>query len=1746
MKKECQFKTIVHCLTEWAIDRPNAAAFCFLNEEGEIEETLDFEDLHRKATCIAFHLQALQLHQQPVVLFFSSNSSFISAFLGCLYAGAIAVPIPPPQGKRQSARVQNVLLQSKASHILTTKEIRTHMLRNSKWIERLNPSWIDYDQALAFQDPVLSLKAPSEEQIAFLQYTSGSTSTPKGVIITHGNLMRNEEQIASAFKHDESTIVIGWLPFYHDMGLIGNILQPLYLGVSAFLMAPASFLQNPFLWLQAISKYRGTTSGGPNFAYELCLNQIRDENLKDLDLSSWKIAFNGSEFIRAKTLTAFAKKFEVCGFQPSSSYPCYGLAESTLFVTGGEVGSKANIRLLHLETENRNLDIVSCGFPQKDCDIKIVNPQTLALVKEGEVGEIWLGGASIAQGYWNLAQETSEVFQAYTAERQGPYLRTGDLGVLDQGELYLAGRLKNMLIIRGKNFYPHDIEYSLIGENELLKGCAAAAFSVSIENNEELVVLLELDRKKVKETDFSVILKFAKKEIGQSFQIDPYAIILVKPGGIPRTTSGKIQHHLCRQMFLENTLPTISCTIEGFVTDSSKPASFLDSLAKILNIAPQQLQDHEMLIHYGLDSIKAVQLQNWLKRQYGVSLPFESFFEDLTVRDVLAITKGGKQEPSISFPFANSLTTAPMSYNQREVWLAHQIEPTRIDYHIPVILKLKGSLDRMAFIQALQELSNRHSILKTCFSFKDDSLVQCIQDHLALPIILEESSGQNQELIFNKMYQSLVEIPFSLNEGPLWRVGILSSSEDHVIIFNFHHMICDGWSMGVFANELFALYAGHLAGKKATLPALESDYSHFSLWQEQFSQTEEWQQLKVNWKNDLGHLDECSILAISHEHQPIKAVHHKKGKNIQMKIETSLFDEIQHFIYKSHCTLACFLLAVYHALLHRYSDQSTILIGYPSANRASFEFQNVLGFFVNTLVNKTTFSPHTTFEEVLQQVKEGLQKGIKNEALPFQEILNAVNPKRIDGVHPLFQVMFVMQNAPVEIPHFPNATVEIVHPSDHPVLYDLVLEVRQKSQHLALLFEYREERLPTFLVEQFAEDYMTLIKQVLRFSDQPVQAVQFMHPSLVQMMTIEWNKTHVELPAVETVFDLIKEQAQQHPDAIAVIAEGKEMSYRELLEASQAIAQALLLVKGREGEAIGLAMEKTRFLIPTLLAIMQCGCAYVPLDPSYPQERIEWIIKEAKIDILICQTTLLNRFAYFKGTLIDPAHLPEKSSVKLSPISNLRNQLAYLLFTSGSTGQPKGVAVEHHSLLNFALAAKTLFEMTSKDHCLQFASISWDTSSEEIYPCLLAGGTVVLRGNALVEPFDQILEMSHQYEISIWNFPTSYWHDFTDYLIQKNLSLPSSLRLLIIGGERLNKYTLQKWKSHFGHQIKLLNTYGATEATSISCACHLIETDIEQAIPIGKPLQNVRCFVLNPYLQVVPIGVAGELYIGGEGLAREYINLPELTKSKFLSHPETGERIYKTGDKAYYDKNGTLFLLGRLDGQIKRRGFRIEPEEIQANIDQLEEVGKSLIICRQEMNQNSTEIAAFIIPAHAAMTQHYDEKRIVIKEKLRKKLPPYLMPDAFLFIEEFPRLPNGKINYPALYLQLNTYRKKPASFQDDTYSEIQIQILQIWKSVLPIAHIQLHDSFFEIGGNSLLIVKLHQLFQDQFNLKINIADLFIHHTCQAQGQMIEMLKQKQQNTVERTTPSSDKTLNLLQQLAEGAVDIQTVKNNLTY
>ncbi|WP_397458247.1 non-ribosomal peptide synthetase [Pseudomonas asplenii] len=1722
--------TLAQALQRRAQQTPDRLALRFLAEDQEQGAVLSYRDLDLRARTIAAALQATAQVGDRAVLLFPSGPDYVAAFFGCLYAGVIAVPAYPPESSRRhhQERLLSIIADAEPRLVLTSADLREPLLQMDELSATDAPQLLcvdtlDSTAADNWQDPGIE-----PDDIAFLQYTSGSTALPKGVQVSHGNLVANEVLIRHGFGIDVNPddVIVSWLPLYHDMGLIGGLLQPIFSGVPCVLMSPAYFLGRPLRWLEAISEYGGTISGGPDFAYRLCSERVSESALARLDLSGWRVAYSGSEPIRLDTLERFAEKFAACGFSEQSYFASYGLAEATLFVAGGQRGQ--GIPALRLDeaalAQNRaqpgdGSPVMSCGTSQPEHAVLVVEPSSLQVLGDNLVGEVWAAGPSIAHGYWRNPEASAKTF----VEHEGrTWLRTGDLGFLREGELFITGRLKDMLIVRGHNLYPQDIEQTIEREVDVVRKGRVAAFAVTHDGQDGIGIAAEISRSVQKILPAEALIKLIRQTVAEAYQEAPSVVVLLNPGALPKTSSGKLQRSACRNRLADGSLDSYAL-FPGQATAADDVAETLvDDLQLLIGgIWREQLQvetiaadDHFFLL--GGNSILATQVVARLREALGIELNLRLLFEAPTLGAFAAQVARLKQEGGAVQGAIAQLSRSqelPQSLAQNRLWFLWQLDPQSSAYTIPGALRLRGELDETALRHSFERLIERHESLRTRFYERDGQAMQRIDASATFDLQLIDLSDlptDQREARARQIREDQARTRFDLEKGPLlWVTLVRLDDQEHQLLVTMHHIIADGWSLNILIDEFARLYAAAAQGLVAELTPLPLQYADYGSWQRQWLAQGESQRQLAYWKAQLG--GELPVLDLATDH-PRSVQQHHSASRLTLRLDAGLSAAVRQTAQASESTLFMLLLSAFQSLLLRYSGQRDIRIGVPSANRPRLETQGLIGFFINTLVLRAELDVRLPFVELLAQTRQATLDAQANQDLPFEQLLEAFPEAREQG---LFQVMFNHQQRDLgALRRLPGLLADELPWHSREAKFDLQLHSEEdRNGRLSLAFDYADELFDEATIARLAEHFVSLLQQVTR---QPQQAIGDLAllTAREREQQAEWGVAPCA-PASEWLPELLNRQAQLTPERTALLWDGGRLDFAELHAQANRLAHYLRDKGVGPDVRVAIAAERSPQLLIGLLAIIKAGGAYVPLDPDYPSERLAYMLADSGVELLLTQSHLVDRLPSSAGVCAVAMDLLKLDTwPSQAPGLHLHgDNLAYVIYTSGSTGQPKGVGNTHAALAERLQWMQATYALDVSDVLMQKAPISFDVSVWECFWPLITGCSLVLAGPG---------EHRDPYRIAqlVQSFGVTTLH-FVPPLLQLFINEPlvaqcSSLRRLFCGGEALPAELRNRVLEQLP-QVHLHNRYGPTETAINVTHWHCQLSDGERS-PIGRPLGNVICRVLDAELNPLPNGVPGELCIGGIGLARGYLGRAGLTAERFVADPlgETGERLYRTGDRARWAADGVLEYLGRLDQQVKLRGFRVEPEEIEARLLALEGVAQAVVLVRETV-AGAQLIGYFTSPGS---TETEQAQVAGLKAALAAELPEYMVPAQLLRLDAMPLSPSGKLDRKALPEPQWQVRE-----HIEPVTPLQQQIAAIWREVLGQPQVGLGDDFFALGGHSLLATQIISRTRQACDVELPLRVLFEAPQLGAFAEQVQQLQASGQRnqqaaigTVDRSQP----------------------------
>lgn len=1049
---------------------------------------------------------------------------------------------------------------------------------------------------------------------------------------------------------------------------------------------------------------------------------------------------------------------------------------------------------------------------------------------------------------------------------------------------------------------------------------------------------------------------------------------------------------------------------------------------------------------------------------------------------------------------------APLSFAQERLWFLDQLTPGLAAYNIPVALHIKGPLQVTALDQSLNEIVRRHEALRTTFDMLDDQPVQVIAPRrsttLALSDLRSLAPGAREREVARLTVQE-AELPFDLASGPLLRTHLLQlDDQEYCLLLTIHHIVSDGWSMSLLYREMAILYQAFASGNCSPLGDLAVQYADFAAWQRSWLEEEAQKGHLEYWRQQLG--DAPASLQLPTD-RPRSALQTFSGGVESLILSTPLTTALKTLSLREDATLFMTLLAAWQTLLFRYTEQDDICVGTFIAGRNHAEVEGLIGFFINNLVLRTDLSGNPGFRQLLERVRQVTLDAYAHQDVPFEKILQELEWKHDPKITPLFQVMLILQNIPEPLLEIPGLAIHETGTWSTRANFDLALWVVEAQDHLRMSLQYNTDLYDAQTIQRMLQHLHVLLQGIVADPLRRLGDLPLLTDEEQQLLLAQWRTGDNEGNVERCLHHFFEEQARIAPHAIALIWEQRHFTYTALNQDANRLAHYLRGLGVGPETRVGVCLPRCALFIIGLLGILKAGGAYIPLDPVYPQERLSLMMDDAQIAILLTQTTLLPELPACSGRVIclDTDWPVIEREISSDPRNTtVAQHLAYIIYTSGSTGKPKGVEIAHGTIVRFIEAARDAYAFVPGDRVLQFCSLSFDTSIEEIHTSLASGATLVLRTDEMLSSIAFFLKQCRQWGITVLDLPTAFWHEMVADLENTAHSFPPALRLVLLGGERVEPAKVARWQQWAPPHVCLVNTYGPTEATVVS-TLHTIEaaplSDPGYAIPLGQAIPHVRLAILDYTQQFAPTGVWGELAIGGDNLARGYLGQPALTAEKFIPDPlGDGARLYRSGDIARLLSDGTLEFRGRRDDQVKLRGFRVELSEIEHALQIYPSI-KDAVVRVYEQGTGDKALVAYIVwqPAHPSTINE-------LRTHLKALLPDYMVPAGFIILERLPQLPNVKVDYNALPLPDEALTATPATLVEPR-DALELQLVQIWEECLHVHPISITDNFFELGGHSLLAVRLLSQIQKRFSRHLPLALLLQQATIE---QFAPLLRQQ--------------------------------------
>ncbi|AFZ33414.1 Non-ribosomal peptide synthase (plasmid) [Gloeocapsa sp. PCC 7428] len=1626
----------VHTLFEQQVERtPDAIAVVG-------KQQLTYQELNARANQLAYYLRSIGVKPDTIVgLCVERSSEMIVGLLGILKAGAAYLPLDP---KYPQARLAYMLEDAQVSVLVYTTIEKNWQV----------PKGVDLDsdwEAIAQYDCDNPVSVTDAENLAYVIYTSGSTGKPKGVMIPHRALTNYTLFAAQEFGLTLGERILQFASISFDVA--AEEIYPCLTHGGTLVLRDDDWIASAKALIGLCNEYQITILDLPTAYWQQLTRQIVAESL--CLPRCLRLTIIGGEAASPDCIALWLHHTN-----HTRLLNAYGPTETTISSTYWEVDDVLAIPI---------------GKPIANTQVYVLNSQLLP-VPIGVPGELYLGGVGVARGYLHQPELTAEKFipnpfvEGKRREARGKrqqleensdksyssrIYKTGDrVRYREDGNLEFIDRIDTQVKIRGFRVELGEIE-TLLHQHPAIQ--TAVVTQVTTNDDSRLIAYV------VPIPNYQLPVTPSQLHTFLSQHLPAYAIPsqFITLESLPLTPNGKIDR---------KALPTPEyISSQSLILPRTATEEILTGIwLEVLNLTQISINDN--FFELGGHSLLATRVISQIRQAFAIELPLRQLFEKPTIAQLAPEIDAAIGINTIAPPILPvSQQELPLSFAQQRLWFLSQLEPDSPDYNLAAAVQITGLLNIDALTQSFNEIIDRHQTLRTAFVAFDGQARQIIHPTTSIDLPIIDLSGidaSTQAGEIKRIADRESQQPFSLDRSPLLRVKIVHLGDTHhVMLLTLHHIVADGWSIGILVRELAVLYPAFCQGKRSPLPELSIQYADFAAWQRQWLQGEILERQLSYWKVQLQ--DAPSLLELPTDY-PRPAVQSWQGGSYTFQLSPELTAQLKRLSQQSGCTLFMTLLAAFQTLLYRYTDSEDIVVGSAIANRNRAEIEPLIGFFVNTLALRTDLSGNPTFEELLHRVREVTLGAYAHQDLPFEQLVDTLQPQRSLSYNPLFQVMFVLQTAIADL-EIAGLSWSIIAQERQTAKFDLTLSIEETATALQGVLEYRQDLFQSATIERMTKHLEILLDAIVSDPEQQISQFNFLTDSELQQVLVDWNQTQVDYPQM-CVHELFAAQAMQNQDAIALVWKNQQLSYQQLNTQADQLAQQLRNLGVKSETRVGICLEPSLEVIIGILAILKAGGTYVPLDPQLPSARLNFILEDAQVSIL------LHGFQCGSWDIEVIRNTEFLNSNTPTP-----DQIAYIMYTSGSTGIPKGVCVTHRGIIRLVINSNYV-DLNSSEILLQAAPLLFDASTFEIWGALLNGGRLILLPTQQPS-LDELAKTIATHHISTLWLTTGLFY----LMVDEQLQSFKSVRQLLAGGDVLSAVHVHKLQqAHPNCQV--INGYGPTENTTFTCCYPVPQNHVPtQPIPIGYPIPNTYVYVLDKHLQFVPIGVHGELCVSGDGLALGYLNQPELTAQKFLPNPfnfnlksQRQLRIYKTGDRVRYRADGTIEYLGRLDNQAKIRGFRVELGEIETTLCQHPDVKAAVVIPQQDAPNK--RLIAYVVSD--------SQLDLDLRSFLADKLPEYLIPALFVQLETLPITPNGKVDRTALPLPKIS---PPVDKNALPTTAIQATLAQIWQSILKVEQVGIHDNFFGLGGDSILAIQIVSRAQ-QAGIQITPKQLFQHQT----------------------------------------------------
>ncbi len=1610
------------------------------------DQTLTYLELNRRANHLANHLLRRGVKTDDRIgICVRRSAKMVEGLLGILKAGCAYVPLDPLYPKE---RLELMIEDSRIS-ILVTEERFVEKLAGSVATTVLVDAGADIIALESSNNPG---KRVTDESLAYVIYTSGSAGRPKGVAVCHRGVMRL--LFGSDYVHlDANEIMLHMSPISFDASTF-ELWGALVHGARCVLapgQIPTTHELSDLLRRNQVSTLWLTAS---------LFNAIVDEKPESLSIVRQLLV--GGEALSVSHIVS------ALGILPATQLiNGYGPTESTTFTCSYRIPKRLT----------ENIRSIPIGRPIGNTQVYLLDSE-LQPVPVGVFGELHIGGAGLARGYVSHPDLTAEKFipNPFSGSPGDRLYKTGDLArYMPDGDIEFVGRIDRQVKIRGFRIEPGEIETAMKVYPEVRE--AVVVVREDIPGEKRLVAYV------VESPGVELSIRHLKRLIEQRLPEYMRPSAFVRLESMPLTASGKVDLRA---------LPAPVSPMTELEPDSATPktpieATLMKIWAEILGV--EKVSGHDNFFELGGHSLLATKMVSQVREVLNAEIPLRSLFEFPTVASLAPIIesalkseKSGPPRDASPIVKAPRGEHAPLSFAQQRLWFIHNLRPDSSVYNIPVAVRLVGKLETLALERTLSEIIRRHEALRTVFRAVDGELAQVINPAQPLTLNVLNLAGMpddERESEVKRVATEEARRPFDLVAGPLIRARLLRlSQEEHIALLTMHHIVADGWSIGIFIREVATLYAAFRDGRKSPLPELPIQYADFAIWQRQRLQGDYLQAQLRYWRGQLG--GNLPVLELPTD-RPRPPTQSFRGARRSIALSRNLSEAINSLSRQEESlTLYMTLLAAFNTLLYRYTGQEDIVLGAPIANRNRREIEGLIGFFVNTQTLRIDLSGNPTFKELLRRVREVALQAYAHQDLPFERLVEELQPDRDLSRTPLFQVVFDLQAARQEQFELAGLKLGLLGAENDTSKFDLSMLLNEHPESIIATIEYSADLFDESTIARMLLHFQTLLEGIVGNPEQRLSELRLLPAAEREQILLNWNQTEVKYLEVSCIHELFERQAATTPSNIAITDEREQLSYAGLNRRANQLARYLRKLGVGPEVLVAVGARRSARMVVEQLAVLKAGGAFVPLDMTYPRERLNYMLEDSGATVLLLPEDLADEFRGHAAAVVCPDIVSEE--IAEESVENLANaatteNLVYVMYTSGSTGNSKGVLITHVNLLNLVKWHQRTYDVTSSDRATQLANVAFDASVWELWPYLTAGASVFIPDDETLATPSKLVAWLASTGISISFIPTP----LLELLLYEEWPRDLALRAVLTGGDRLKR------APETDFSFDLYNNYGPTENTVVTSWTLVPANQPGHSQPsIGRPIFNTQVHILDAHQEPGPIGVVGEIQIGGESLARGYLNRPSLTAEKFIPNPFSGRRgarLYKTGDLARYLPDGALEFVGRMDRQVKIRGFRIELGEIEAAIARHPEVREMAVVVREDIPDEKRLVAYVVASPGAELSIRH------LKKLIEQRLPEYMRPSAFVRLDALPLTANGKVDYRSLpapdsvRLDREIEHKAPET-------DIERIIAAIWQDVLYLDKASTTENFFEAGGNSISIVLLNNKLREIFGREIPVAEMF--------------------------------------------------------